>query len=67
MQQQTRLFLYPPDFLKIYDHLTTYMGAYYRYKAIKKLLGKQKHQFITVKEFADWEGVAVEEIIKRIE
>jgi hypothetical protein len=64
--QQPRLFLYPADLLCIYDHITHYQTALKKYNRIKNMLGKQKHQKLTVKEFADWEMIPEQEIINRI-
>ncbi|MDP1763064.1 MAG: hypothetical protein Q8L07_04185 [Sediminibacterium sp.] len=60
------LFIYPTELGKIYTHLTTRAGMYYRYNILRKLLNKRKNQLITVAELADWEDVPVEDIILRI-
>lgn len=61
------IFLYYTDLLKIYPHLTTTAGAHKKYTTLKKCLGKKDHQMITVKEFADWQDVPVEDIVQALQ
>ena len=60
----SRIFLYPKD-LSILTGRTE-KQARKTYETIKQSLGKQEHQKITIEEYATYEGIAVEEIIKNI-
>jgi hypothetical protein len=51
------VFIFPKDVTRVLIHITTYKGAWLHYRAIKDNLGKLSHQKLTVKEFADWEGL----------
>ena len=55
-------FICPKDVNRVLSHITSYMGAYYHLRNIKKCLGKQKHQGVTVKEFAEWEGLDIDAV-----
>lgn len=57
------VFIFPKDVLRILTHLTTYDGAWCRLKRIKKCLGKERHQHLTIQEFADWEGLNAQDIL----
>lgn len=61
---QSVIFLYYTDLLKIFPHLTTKAGAHKKYNAIKECLGKKDHQLITVKEFADWQDVPLQDVVQ---
>lgn len=62
--QVAPLFVYYYDLLKIYNNIRTLAGAHKRYKAIKEALGKKEHQYITLKEFADWNDVPETDVIR---
>lgn len=51
------VYLFPKDVLRVITHITSYNGAWLRYQRIKKCLGKERHQYLTIQEFADWEGL----------
>lgn len=50
------------DLLKIYNSVTTYKGAWLLYQRLKKLIGKQEHQCLTVGDIAQWEGWEVQDV-----
>jgi hypothetical protein len=60
------IFIYYTDLLKIYPNLTSLSGANARYRALKTKLGKEPHQLITVKEFAQYNGIEEELVIEAI-
>lgn len=66
-QQQPRLFVYAADLMNIYTHFTNPHSCYKKYRVLKKLIGKKEHQYITVKELAEWEGIPENELRQRIE
>jgi hypothetical protein len=59
------LYVYPKDLLRI-SNITHPNSVYHKYKEIKESLGKLAHQYITVKEMANWLGIAENDIIERI-
>lgn len=61
MAQQ--LFIAPLDLLKIYPkELSVPASCYKKLQSLKKYIGKQPHQHITVDELAQWEGVEPQQI-----
>jgi hypothetical protein len=50
-------FISPADIMRVLTHITSYSGARNRLLRIKAGLGKKKHQGLSVKEFAEWEGL----------
>ena len=60
------VFIFPKDVRRVLIHITTYQGAWLHYRAIKDSLGKQSHQKLTVKEFADWEGLDAQLIMQKL-
>jgi hypothetical protein len=65
-QDPALIFLFPKDILRVLTHINTYNGAWKHYQAIKDSLGKQKHQRITVQEFANWEGLSAASILQQL-
>jgi hypothetical protein len=59
-------FVFPKDVKRILTHITTYKGAWLHLQAIKDNLGKQKRQRLTIKEFADWEGIDANLVMQRL-
>jgi hypothetical protein len=59
-------FLFPKDIMRVLPHITSYNGAWLHYKLIKDTLGKQKHQRITILEFATYEGFPVSAVVKAL-
>lgn len=66
MRKVPQIFIYPKDLLKIFTHLKSYRGAVHRYNSIKMNIGKQKHQYLSVVEFADWEGLTTDLVYQTI-
>ncbi len=56
----------PADVQKVFRHIKSYKGAWFRIQKVKDALGKKKHQGVTVAEFADWEGLDVSIILTTI-
>lgn len=54
------------DLMKIYSKITTYKGAWLMYQRLKKLIGKQKHQCLTVGDIAQWEGWEITDVYSLI-
>jgi len=60
------VFIFPKDVKRILIHLSTYQGAWLHHRKIKDSLGKRKHQRLTVKEFADWEGLDANLVLQKM-
>lgn len=56
-------FLFPADVRKVLIHIKSYSGSVNHYNIVRDALGKKKHQRITIKEFAEYEGLPLEEIV----
>jgi len=63
------LFIYPMQLRCIYPHLqhSPAITLYKKYARIKDYLGKQKHQYITVDELSEYNGVDKAAILQRIQ
>lgn len=60
-----KLFVYPNDLIKVYAGKINFKrSAINKYNTLKQLIGKQSHQYITIKELADWEGITEDELLK---
>ena len=61
-----KLFLRPKDLMILKDY-STYKTAWQGYRRLKDSLGKKKHQHITLREFADYEGIDIAEVHATLE
>ena len=61
-----KLFLRPKDLMVLKDY-STYNTAWQAYRRLKDCLGKQKHQHITLREFADYEGIDIAEVYQTLD
>ena len=59
-------YIFPKDVIAILTHISSYDGAWAHLRKIKDSLGKKKHQRVTAKEFAEWEGIDVNIVMERI-
>lgn len=66
MAKAQPIFIYAKDLMRIFTHLTSYSGAMYRYNIMKTTLNKKKHQFVTVVEFSDYEGLPIEKVYENL-
>lgn len=57
-------FIKPKDVMPILE--MTYHGAYKHLRKIKDSLGKLPRQYLTVKEFAEWEGLDPYEVLHKL-
>ena len=60
-------FIFAKDIQRVLVHITTYKGAWLHLKGIRDSLGKARHQRLTVKEFADYEGLPPELVMQKID
>jgi len=60
-----RLFIQVQDVMNVMGYAKT--AAYQRLHTIKAAYGKLPHQRVTVKEFAEYEGIPIAEVRKRMQ
>lgn len=60
MSKKNRLCIYPKD-IEIVQDLSP-RQAYRRYQSVKDAYGKQKHQELTFREFAEYYGLPLEDV-----
>lgn len=56
------LWITPKQFHLLYPHINSYKSAHRKYFRVKQCLGKAEHQYLTIQEIADWEGIPAEKI-----
>lgn len=66
MQVHEPLFITPKDLMKVFNHIKTYHGAWLHIRSIKKNIGKQAHQVLTMREFAEWHGIDTQIVIEKL-
>jgi len=59
-----RICIYAKDIQRITDK--SEKTGYRMLGAIRKMLGKKPHQFVTIKEFASFAGIALEDVSQYI-
>lgn len=45
--------------MRVFPFIKTYKGAWKRFDRMKKELGKNKNQFVTIADFSEWEGLEI--------
>jgi len=59
-------FVFAKDIPRVLPHITSYNGAWKHLDNIKKCLGKQTHQRVSVLEFAQWEGLDAQIVLNQL-
>lgn len=60
-------FIVAKDIQRIFPYTySSYHTAWQKLKRVKECLGKKKHQGLTVKDFANWEGLDPTDILNEL-